>query len=138
MLLKIPDALTLETEADVRQLRDLLDCYLRLFAPTTPAETLSVPAAPITPTLPETPAAPSNNPVGKKTAEPLYLAALEALGGSGTGEEIYQKFLELGFSTGAKNPRNAIKTYMRQRSKFAPLPPDEHGVIRWGLKPEDR
>ena len=66
--------------------------------------------------------------------EHFYLAALEALGGAATGEDMYQKFLELGFKTGARNQKDAIKTYFRQRGKFMPLPPDEYGVVRWTLK----
>lgn len=134
MLLKIPDTLSLETPEQVRALRDLLDAHLLLTAHLMPVETPSVPIASAAPVLLEPPASAPQKRFGQKTAEPFYLAALEALGGAATGDEVYAKFLELGFETGAKNPRDAIKSYLRQRGKFTPLPPDEHGVVRWKLK----
>ena len=140
MLLKIPDTLTLETEEDVRALRDLLDCYLSLHAHRTPAETPQATEPPETallPNAPRTPAQkPSHSPIGKKTVEHFYHAALQALGGRGTSEEVYQKFLELGFPINSKEPFNAVSTYLRQKGKFVRLPPNERGVTRWGLKEE--
>ena len=140
MLLKIPDTLTLETEADVRALRDLLDCYLRLSAPTTPAQT---PSSLALSSLPEPPPPASDSPTGKKTQGkqptlgPKYYAALKALGVAGSGEEVYQKFLELGYVSKARHPTDAIKTYLRHRDDlFVRLPPDAQGVTRWRLKEE--
>ena len=132
MLLKLPDTLLLETEEDVRALRDFLDAFLRL----TTRNAMPPPNAQKarTATLPQK--AQSSSPIGKKTVEPFFLAALQSLGGAGTSEEVYHKFVELGFEYGAKKPREAISTYLRQRGKFVRLPPDEYGVTRWAIKEE--
>ena len=134
MLLKIPDALTLETPEEVRALRDLLDAYLRLTTHQTPAQRPEVPALP---TLPDR----ATTGLGRTapTMGPFYRQALQAAGGTGSLDEVYTAFLELGFASKAKNPKDALNTFLRHHdTEFVKLPPDANGVTRWTLKEESK
>ena len=127
MLLKIPDDLTLETPEQVRALRDLLDAYLRLQDPTGDAQ--------------QVPATRKPNIKGKggfaPTMGPQYRQTLNALGGTGSLDEIQTQFFALGFKTNAKNLKEAIYAFLRHNAEeFEKLPPDDQGVVRWTLKTE--
>ena len=126
------ESIPMRTAEDVQALRDYLDAYLRL----RPLRTMVTP--PVKRSISSAPRMPNgmgeHSPRKQSGMADKITHALTELGGMGTGDAIYEKLLELGYSLTAADPRAAVKTYMRQpQSDFVKYGNDEAGGTVWAL-----
>jgi hypothetical protein len=129
------DLISTETDDEIRAILDYFGSLLRVRANKTKQQVPTTVVAPVK-ALPLAPSPQKVQPSQRensRSVKNMYFDALQALGGSGTAQQVYEKIIALGFHITAKNPRQAVHTYLRQPDKFVKVGHDAGGVTIWGL-----